>query len=211
MLRDLSDQFGNVGLAAAAYNAGPRRVIAWLAKRGALPGETRRFVHAITGHSTEAWADAREKADPEVSLMPAKAPCIEVAEAVEEQARVVRVSKLIVELAEATSGSAGETQEARKPAEAETKVAQAEPDREQPAVRAAEPAPKKSARNEPTKTPNKSASETADKPSDHPASNSAPPKVVLTEEPQKPAKRVVRRRPGGVQPTQIAEFDRHRI
>jgi soluble lytic murein transglycosylase-like protein len=30
-LRELKDQFGNLGLAAAAYNAGPARVRGWLA------------------------------------------------------------------------------------------------------------------------------------------------------------------------------------
>jgi soluble lytic murein transglycosylase-like protein len=34
-LRELSERFGNVGLAAAAYNAGERRVAEWLAGRGA--------------------------------------------------------------------------------------------------------------------------------------------------------------------------------
>lgn len=33
-LRELREQFGNLGLAAAAYNAGPRRVQDWLAGRG---------------------------------------------------------------------------------------------------------------------------------------------------------------------------------
>jgi hypothetical protein len=152
MLRELSGQFGNVGLAAAAYNAGPRRVIAWLAKRGALPGETRRYVLAITGHSTEVWADAKEKANPEVSLMPAKAPCVEAAEAVEEQAGVVRVSKLIAELAEATAAPAGETREAGKSDGAESKIAHAKPDRKSPATRMAKLALKESAGEEPTKT-----------------------------------------------------------
>ena len=33
-LSELRDQFGNLGLAAAAYNAGPRRVQEWLAGTG---------------------------------------------------------------------------------------------------------------------------------------------------------------------------------
>ncbi|MGA6932272.1 MAG: lytic transglycosylase domain-containing protein, partial [Pseudolabrys sp.] len=37
LLRDLSKKFGNLGLAAAAYNAGPKRVEDWLAKKGKLP------------------------------------------------------------------------------------------------------------------------------------------------------------------------------
>ena len=40
-LRELADQFGNLGLAAAAYNAGPQRVRDWLSGRRTLPAETR--------------------------------------------------------------------------------------------------------------------------------------------------------------------------
>src|SRR5882672_9156680 len=39
-LSDLRSQFGNLGLAAAAYNAGPRRVREWLAGSGYMPQET---------------------------------------------------------------------------------------------------------------------------------------------------------------------------
>jgi hypothetical protein len=55
-LRELREQFGNLGLAAAAYNAGPRRVQDWLAGRGQLPGETRAYVLIITGRSADDWA-----------------------------------------------------------------------------------------------------------------------------------------------------------
>ena len=55
-LRDLRDRFGNLGLAAAAYNAGPQRVQDWLAARGGLPKETRRYVEIVTGHSAEEWS-----------------------------------------------------------------------------------------------------------------------------------------------------------
>jgi hypothetical protein len=57
-LRDLRAQFGNLGLAAAAYNAGPGRVQAWLAGRSALPGETRHYVRVITGRPAEGWIGA---------------------------------------------------------------------------------------------------------------------------------------------------------
>ena len=55
-LRDLRDQFGNLGLAAAAYNAGPQRVRGWMSGARTLPGETRRYVLAITGTPADDWA-----------------------------------------------------------------------------------------------------------------------------------------------------------
>lgn len=55
-LSDLTRQFGNIGLAAAAYNGGPTRVANWLAGRGGLPLETRSYVLAITGRTAEEWA-----------------------------------------------------------------------------------------------------------------------------------------------------------
>jgi len=55
-LRELRDRFGNLGLAAAAYNAGPQRVRDWMAGGRALPAETRNYVVAITGISVEEWA-----------------------------------------------------------------------------------------------------------------------------------------------------------
>jgi soluble lytic murein transglycosylase-like protein len=57
-LRELRDQFGNLGLAAAAYNAGPRRVQEWLDGKGYMPGETRNYVSAITGATVEDWQSA---------------------------------------------------------------------------------------------------------------------------------------------------------
>jgi Transglycosylase SLT domain/SPOR domain len=57
-LAELRGQFGNLGLAAAAYNAGPRRVQDWLAGAGAMPQETRNYVSAITGSTIEDWAKA---------------------------------------------------------------------------------------------------------------------------------------------------------
>src|SRR5258708_2298032 len=94
---DLRKQFGNLGLAAAAYNAGPRRITDWLAKRGDLPGETRNYVIRVTGRPAEEWI--APKNDPEMLLMPAKAPCVEVVDAVQAQAKTVRLARLISELA----------------------------------------------------------------------------------------------------------------
>jgi hypothetical protein len=57
-LNELRSQFGNLGLAAAAYNAGPRRVQEWLAGAGPMPQETRNYVVAITGTTVDDWARA---------------------------------------------------------------------------------------------------------------------------------------------------------
>src|SRR5438067_4541903 len=68
-LSELCSQFGNLGLAAAAYNAGPRRVQEWLAGSGGMPQETRNYVIAITGSTVEEWAAAGRN-----GKMPAPAP-----------------------------------------------------------------------------------------------------------------------------------------
>ena len=57
-LRELREQFGNLGLAAAAYNAGPQRVRDWMAGKRTIPAETRRYVSAITGRSVDDWLTA---------------------------------------------------------------------------------------------------------------------------------------------------------
>ncbi|HEV7877349.1 lytic transglycosylase domain-containing protein [Bradyrhizobium sp.] len=63
-LNELRGQFGNLGLAAAAYNAGPRRVQEWLAGTGHMPSETRNYVFAITGTSVDDWAAAGKSGKP---------------------------------------------------------------------------------------------------------------------------------------------------
>lgn len=76
-LKELWGQFGNLGLAAAAYNAGPRRIREWLDGTGYMPGETRNYVSAITGMTVEDWAaerrksaEEREKSKPEEARAP---------------------------------------------------------------------------------------------------------------------------------------------
>jgi soluble lytic murein transglycosylase-like protein len=64
-LQQLRAQFGNLGLAAAAYNAGPRRVREWLDGIGPMPEETRSYVLAITGMSVEEWVAPPPNAKPE--------------------------------------------------------------------------------------------------------------------------------------------------
>ena len=63
-LSDLRNQFGNLGLAAAAYNAGPGRVQRWRNGKSGLPHETWDFVTTITGVSPNEWnGEERPKAD----------------------------------------------------------------------------------------------------------------------------------------------------
>ncbi len=70
-LKELRDEFGNLGLAAAAYNAGPRRVRDWIAGAGAMPPETRSYVAAITGMTVDDWAAARAKSEAPPAPRPA--------------------------------------------------------------------------------------------------------------------------------------------
>lgn len=55
-LRFLEEKFGNLGLAAAAYNGGEGRMGRYVANGGgALPAETRAYVMIVTGHSVDTW------------------------------------------------------------------------------------------------------------------------------------------------------------
>lgn len=54
-LRELQDRFGNLGLAAGAYNGGEARIAKFLRRQGGLPGETRDYVIWITGYRAETW------------------------------------------------------------------------------------------------------------------------------------------------------------
>jgi hypothetical protein len=55
MLVGLYREFGNLGLAAAAYNAGEARIAKWLRGLSPLPIETRLYVLSITGRPIEDW------------------------------------------------------------------------------------------------------------------------------------------------------------
>ena len=51
----LTEKFGNLGLAAAAYNFGEDGTSGWLQNRRTLPAETEDYVLAITGHAAAEW------------------------------------------------------------------------------------------------------------------------------------------------------------
>ena len=97
-LRQLAGQFGNLGLAAAAYNAGPKRVSDWLGKKSALPSETRDYVRKITGRPADAWTSRAFAQAPEAAVMPARAPCWAVADEVEAQRKAAQAARMVAEL-----------------------------------------------------------------------------------------------------------------
>ncbi|MGD9069487.1 MAG: lytic transglycosylase domain-containing protein, partial [Methyloceanibacter sp.] len=68
LLSDLNEEFGNFGLAAAAYNAGEERVHGWLAGRWTLPRETRNYVRFITGRIAEDWKEDGAKLPEALSI-----------------------------------------------------------------------------------------------------------------------------------------------
>jgi hypothetical protein len=91
-LRELRTTFrGNLGLAAAAYNAGPGQVEAWLARRSSLPFETQAYVRIVTGYSAEAWAaqppPQLESSNTPPSNAPTGARCVELAKLLIESPR----------------------------------------------------------------------------------------------------------------------------
>jgi hypothetical protein len=68
-LRFLADKFGNLGLAAAAYNAGEGRISRWTANGGSIPGETRNYVMIVTGVPAENWLEGALES-PDYTLQP---------------------------------------------------------------------------------------------------------------------------------------------
>jgi hypothetical protein len=77
-LRELRKTFGNLGLAAAAYNAGPYRVGQWLAHKESLPEETIAYVQIVTGRSVWDWSGP-DAAKLESADFPQNVGCDEIA------------------------------------------------------------------------------------------------------------------------------------
>jgi hypothetical protein len=80
-LRFLNDKFGNLGLAAAAYNSGEARIERYMKSGGYLPAETEDYVAIITGVPPAIWLQA-PPADVDYSLSEDRAfepACIQMA------------------------------------------------------------------------------------------------------------------------------------
>jgi hypothetical protein len=77
-LSDLTRRFGNLGLAAAAYNGGPARISGWLQGDRTIAAETRAYVLRITGRSVDDWAaEAKSPSPPAEEQQPRS--CTQVA------------------------------------------------------------------------------------------------------------------------------------
>ena len=81
LLDDLNKRFGSLGLAAAAYNAGPTRVADWLWGRRGLPFETQDYVFFITGRPADDFRGEAEAAivKPLPPEKPAASNCLQLA------------------------------------------------------------------------------------------------------------------------------------
>lgn len=62
-LRFLTDKFGNLGLAAVAYNGGEGRAASYVAAVDYLPAETRHYVEAVTGLDADSWLAGSQAVD----------------------------------------------------------------------------------------------------------------------------------------------------
>ena len=82
LLADLRRQFGSLGVAAAAYNAGPARVASWLRGEGGLPDVTRAYVRFVTEHAVDD-GDASGSGAPHDAAAPAPSPAACLAELAE--------------------------------------------------------------------------------------------------------------------------------
>jgi hypothetical protein len=79
-LRELKGRFGNFGLAAAAYNAGPGRVARWLSGKSHLPAETIAYVRIVTGRPISEWTSTQSPALDRTDI-PKDVPCTSLANA----------------------------------------------------------------------------------------------------------------------------------
>ena len=91
LLSKLHREFGNLGLAVAAYNAGSGRIRDWLSKRQSLPRETKSYVRIITGYSADDWTEEQSVLALPTAL-PTGTPCREINAADDRHAVPVKVA-----------------------------------------------------------------------------------------------------------------------
>lgn len=89
-LRELELKYGNLGLAAAAYNGGEGKVSRYLQGTGGLAGETRAYVSIVTGRPVESWV-GEDVAEADYSL----APDVPFAQACIDMARAAPMPQLL--------------------------------------------------------------------------------------------------------------------
>lgn len=84
-LRFLNEKYGNLGLAAAAYNGGEGRTTRYMTAGGYLPPETRFYVQIITGYDVDSWlAETPSEVDYTIGKgTPFIDACVKMAEAEE--------------------------------------------------------------------------------------------------------------------------------
>jgi hypothetical protein len=87
-LAALHARFGSLGLAAAAYNAGPDRVSAWLSGQKTLPQETIDYVWRVTGVDIKTWA---AKMKPAGMVLPVATPPKETKSTVSRRRRAAKI------------------------------------------------------------------------------------------------------------------------
>jgi chemotaxis protein histidine kinase CheA len=134
LLRELFDQFGNLGYVAAAYNAGTQRVLDWLERGRSLPRETRGYVMNITGRSVEAWR--KTPLDEAALRFARRLPCREMpafAELEQAQAKQAELARAQAEQAQAeqaeqkhNKAEQAQAKQKTEPERKQTEVAQAE-------------------------------------------------------------------------------------
>src|SRR5262249_1990401 len=103
LLRDLIQRFGNAGLAAAAYNAGPHRVDAWLAGPRTLPRQTQAYVRIVTGRTAEEWIAPTEIDEEEA---PGRCESLATLAEKEEARRAIRLARAAQPVSTAVSRTA---------------------------------------------------------------------------------------------------------
>lgn len=105
LLETLKRRFGNIGLAAAAYNSTPKRIADWLKNKATLPDETKRYVLNITGRPAESWRAG--KAHGPLPQLPRQVPCnkvdefVEIEKAERRELERVQAERMVAERVEA--------------------------------------------------------------------------------------------------------------